>query len=564
MALALVLLLAAPDTAFEHLRSVYAEAVREADWDGMEQALDGIARTGDDRAVPFLEEQLRAAGTRRQRRLVFRTLAALDWPGRPGLLVRHARAKDPFERALAVAALVEVDRREARRQAARLVRDEDESVRRQAAHVFARLDDAGAANTLVREAARLPAEEQAAFLDLVGGMGAGALGGVEHLVEHPEREVRAAAVRVLAAHATSASRPALERARRDSDGHVALLACAGLDRLSGSEVSSIARRLAKARKFDERWELCDLVCRTRLRDPALAIELTALARRGGPLRPKAAEALGHAGRASAVPVLAALLDERKPWQLPIGAARGLAATRARDAIPVLLAALPATTGRLAHEVARALESLTGQHFDTAAFAWRRWWKDHVATFRVPEIPPPFWEDKERTDRYAFYGVPVHSEAVVFVCDVSTSMAGAPIRTLKRQLRAVVQRYPERGRFNLVFFGAEPDPWAPKLRLAAAKTKERALAFVGRQDPRGGSNLWGALEAALKDPAVDTVVILTDGLPNTGRVPHVSEIRRRFERRNRARMVVLHVICIGMRSSDLRAMARASGGRYVER
>ncbi|MDH3593021.1 MAG: VWA domain-containing protein, partial [Planctomycetota bacterium] len=383
------------------------------------------------------------------------------------------------------------------------------------------------------------------------------------LAQHPEREPRLAAVRLLAkAGAGQAARDALRLAQHDRDQRIALVAAAGLDRLDGRP-SSLRARLAKPQRTDERWLLYDAIGAARLVDPAAAVLLKAAAFTGpAGLRPKAAEAFGHAARDDAVPALVKLLEQRRPWQIAIGAARGLAATRAVTAIPPLIKALGKAAGRRRAEIARALASLTGRSFGEMPTHWERWWAARGHRFRVPVAPPSRWE--RAPNGTGFFGVEIRTNAAVFLCDVSASMVGKPLQRLQSELAGAVKRFPPGGRFNLVFFGDEVYPWATKLQRVSKTARSRALAHIHAQRTGGATNLGDALIFALDDAEVDTIVLLTDGLPTVGRFKHISELRDYFERRNRVRMVELHVICIGMRSSDLRDMAEMSGGRYVER
>ncbi|MFQ5844277.1 MAG: hypothetical protein ACE5JG_04735, partial [Planctomycetota bacterium] len=83
---------------------------------------------------------------------------------------------------------------------------------------------------------------------------------------------------------------------------------------------------------------------------------------------------------------------------------------------------------------------------------------------------------------------------------------------------------------------------------------------------GATDIWKALQEAMKGEGVDTIVLLSDGAPTAGpdgyRDPRA--IRRAIRKQNRSRMIVFHVIAIGHRAPHFAAMARHSGGTYVER
>jgi len=213
----------------------------------------------------------------------------------------------------------------------------------------------------------------------------------------------------------------------------------------------------------------------------------------------------------------------------------------------------------------ALASLTGQPFGEQAEVWRRWWEERGTGFHVNQNPPALWEEETAAgDRYAFYGIELHSDAAAFVCDISGSMQGKRIETLKRELTFVIQRFPPQGRFNLVLFNDKVQAWSKKLVPATTKRRKAALDHVAGLNAGGATNISDALEAALADPAVDTIVLLTDGAPTAGKLRSTNEIGKWFTHLNRERMILLHVVSIGQPSPNLRTMSRLSGGSYVER
>ena len=68
-----------------------------------------------------------------------------------------------------------------------------------------------------------------------------------------------------------------------------------------------------------------------------------------------------------------------------------------------------------------------------------------------------------------------------------------------------------------------------------------------------------LMAAMEDPEVDTIYLLTDGLPNSD----PDEILEAVMRENRTRQIIIHCISIGMKSPLLMDLAAMTGGQYKE-
>lgn len=569
MALLLLLAsLAAPS--FEELARAYAGAVAEGDWGTARRVAMEIAALKDDRGPRLLQKEFEAAPSPEPKRLLFRAIASLDVPQLRAFLEPWLGAEDPYFRAASLEALVRLDPAAAARRAGELLEaDDDRRVRRAAMEALAAIGGPEAARILVAEGARLGDDEKAALLGFVRSMAGPAIDALADLAADPDAERRLLALIAIASRGAGRHRPLLERAAKDPDRRVALVAAAGLDRLEPQRPSALAGIFQRAKSFDEKWDLLDVVALAGIRDEALSALLAKAARDGEKaLRAKAAETLGHAGRKEAVPLLVPLLSAEKPWQLPVGAARGLAATRAREAVDPLIAALAKAQGRLRKEIASALESLTGQPFGGVASTWERWWRERGEGFEPPPAPPappaPFDEETAAADRYAFYGIEIASNAASFVCDVSGSMQGEKIETLRRELTSVVKRFPPSGRFQLVFFNENVQPFTKELVPATPKAKEKAVAAVAALQAAGATNLFDAMEAGLRDPAVDTLVLLTDGAPTAGKVRDMNGIRKRFLLANRERMVLLHVVCIGQKSPHLRDMARLSGGRYVEK
>ncbi|MFT4515858.1 MAG: Mg-chelatase subunit ChlD, partial [Planctomycetota bacterium] len=73
----------------------------------------------------------------------------------------------------------------------------------------------------------------------------------------------------------------------------------------------------------------------------------------------------------------------------------------------------------------------------------------------------------------------------------------------------------------------------------------------------------AIMAAMEDPEVDTIYLLTDGVPTQGEVVDAEEILEAVMRENRTRQVIIHCISVGMKSTLLMDLAALTGGQYKE-
>jgi Ca-activated chloride channel family protein len=109
--------------------------------------------------------------------------------------------------------------------------------------------------------------------------------------------------------------------------------------------------------------------------------------------------------------------------------------------------------------------------------------------------------------------------MVFVMDNSGSMAGDKIRQARDALKYCVRNLNEGDRFDIIKFSTDVEPWKNKVVPADAAGREAALKFIDTIEAEGGTNIHGALTAALQykrqadRPFV--IVFFTDGKPTLG-------------------------------------------------
>ncbi|MFT7679154.1 MAG: HEAT repeat protein [Planctomycetota bacterium] len=241
------------------------------------------------------------------------------------------------------------------------------------------------------------------------------------------------------------------------------------------------------------------------------------------------------------------------------------------------------SGRLRIEFGEALFELTAQPFGASAASWKAWYADKGAGFVLPSAEEVaaarvLAADREARERSAvarFFGIPVHSERVIFIIDVSGSMmqslrgryVGRPgeVRLVraKYELSAALRDMPSTAQFNILAFSSGVTQWADRsVGAEEAPARDEALAWVSRLGAIGGTNLYGAMIAAMKDPHVDTIVLLSDGEPTVGRLQDPGAIRADIARRNKGRGIIIHTVSLGARLRTLEWLAEDSGGRHV--
>ncbi len=122
--------------------------------------------------------------------------------------------------------------------------------------------------------------------------------------------------------------------------------------------------------------------------------------------------------------------------------------------------------------------------------------------------------------------------IVFVTDVSGSMAGAPLEQAKLGLYDMLAQLGSEDRFDVVSFDDESEAMFGALVAADADRLDEAVGRVGQLQTRGGTNIQGALLRALEllgdaEPGrAHAIVFLTDGQGNEPPAQVAAEVRAR--------------------------------------
>lgn len=109
--------------------------------------------------------------------------------------------------------------------------------------------------------------------------------------------------------------------------------------------------------------------------------------------------------------------------------------------------------------------------------------------------------------------------LTLVVDVSGSMSGAKLEQARAALRQALGTLTERDRFRIIAFASAVQPFREEMSPASRQQLAAAGAFVDGLAAEGGTNIAGALEAAVRTPVepdrLSLVVLITDGLPSIG-------------------------------------------------
>lgn len=272
------------------------------------------------------------------------------------------------------------------------------------------------------------------------------------------------------------------------------------------------------------------------------------------------------------------------WQLKVCAAHTLQAMGGLAGIEPLIDAVGKNDGRVRVEINDALAALTGadKHGDPAA--WKAWWEANrgaVADGSFKPKPGDAAGAPGRNATMSFYGIPVESRSVIFVLDRSGSMmepsdwdetkeavstgggpeAGADLKkkgdrkidVARWQLKKAIAQMADGTDFNVIFFSHEFVALSDRMLKMSAASRKQAFDWIDKLEPYGGTNTFDAIEKALAYTAggmsgeklqksgVDTICLVTDGLPTAGQVADPKEIVARIRTLNKTRKVKIHTI-----------------------
>lgn len=349
------------------------------------------------------------------------------------------------------------------------------------------------------------------------------------------------------------------------DPQLRLVAIEGLARMSGD---------------DDRW---------RVKLKTLMNDSEAIDRMG------AARALAYRPQTEAADALHSMIED-DDWRVRLEVIRQLTAVRDSRSVAIILARMSEDTGRLRRAMARALRDLTGEDHGNTPGRWNAWWRDVQDGYELPSAEEAsakiakLAEDRAKGETVAtFYGLPVFSDRVAFVFDTSGSMnlsaAGGPpgmqgprsgnnesaMDVAREQMLELIKRLPNGAYCNIIFFSSDVDPWKRKLTELTDKSRAKALEFIDEKEAVGQTALYDAIIEAFDDDEVDTIYILSDGLPSVGELVDPQAIRDAIAEINTVRQIEIHGVdlsgatlagMIGRTVPLIRWLAEDSGGRYI--
>ena len=343
---------------------------------------------------------------------------------------------------------------------------------------------------------------------------------------------------------------AADAARKTLDGsadpHVRLV-LAWLDRVAGGGWKQATAALAKPQS-DECLSVLDRLYDLGLRGEDLVPVLERAAARG-----KRWEPISMALRALAFqetvtsPRALRRLAKHKRWQVRLALAEGLRAYRHKESVDLLITLVGDKRIRVRESANESLELLTGQVRGTSQKRWKKWRQAQGADVRlIPREISRLRPYRKRDRRYAprgYFGVHVASNRMVYVLDKSESMFYGLFDGVVDEMSAQLASAGPTTKFNVIEFDAAPRIWQTKLQPANAANVRKAVAFLQRSKPYGPTNVIDSLRLGMRVADLDSIVFLSDGLPNRGDPAQPDPIRSSVAVENRYLRIAIHTVLL---------------------
>jgi len=289
-----------------------------------------------------------------------------------------------------------------------------------------------------------------------------------------------------------------------------------------------------------------------------------------------------------LPVLLRLSHDPR-WRVRLGVVQALVDLKTRRAVELLIDMLERQSGRVREDILMALQSLTGKTHGLNMKAWRRFLETAPVDFLSQADQEKFSPSKSPASVARYYGLWTLSTHLLFVTDLSTSMdhvdpgryGNTPgisrLALTQQELTQLVDDLAEDVHFNLATFSDSTTLWRGELSKASKRNKAAALKLIDRYRTIGGTNIFSSLEEAFDaaeqqidsgrddDLAADTVFLLTDGEPSTGRLTDTSLLLEHVAERNRVLGLRFHCVALtrqGVPRDFLARLAACSDGQYV--
>lgn len=161
---------------------------------------------------------------------------------------------------------------------------------------------------------------------------------------------------------------------------------------------------------------------------------------------------------------------------------------------------------------------------------------------------------------SFFGVEARGDRFAYIVDISGSMRGEKLKTLKVELIESISSMLEHMHFYVVPFSSDAFSLGGKVKWSRASDgdKKWAAERINELEANGGTNPLPAFEIVLKiTPRPDAIYFMTDGMFEPMFADEIARLNRA------GRRVPIHCLTFGDRSAEglMREIAKQSGGTY---
>ncbi|MAB78333.1 MAG: hypothetical protein CMJ89_03165 [Planctomycetes bacterium] len=306
------------------------------------------------------------------------------------------------------------------------------------------------------------------------------------------------------------------------------------------------------------------------------------------IRAEAASALARVSPAEGKEKALKLLDDDS-WHVRIAAVDIFEELREWDTVPALIEQLSKEAGRLREDILETLEELVGEGSSAPLEsddprAWDAWWKrtGSALTGPVEAVARRSTEQRTVSPKPSQLLPPIYSKKFLMLVDVSASMqqhiwtsseysskrkSQPKIDFVRDGLKLVIDEELSDDKkdltsFNLWVFAPKVDRWKRKIAKSTARNKKNAKRWLDglEFEDAHATDLHAVLERVmdaadekLEDKAresfVDTLYLITDGMPTVG-VTDTESLLAWTRDRNRMHRIRFNIVTIGATDTDL--------------
>jgi len=148
---------------------------------------------------------------------------------------------------------------------------------------------------------------------------------------------------------------------------------------------------------------------------------------------------------------------------------------------------------------------------------------------------------------------------------------------KKKIIPVINGFTEENYFTIITFENKVKMWKKVMVQATSANKNKAIAYIKMLSAGGGTNISDALEKSFELAGVgttdstvalnvETVFLLTDGVPSAGKYKAPNDILIHLSEWNELKRVIVHSVGLGDNQDKdfLRKMAEQNNGVYIDK